>query len=544
MRKINILNLSGLVFAVILSCTMCKKDDIPFSESDVIDVLEKAGKVYPLAADKDEIIGTTSEAAGAYRFTYVEHDVIENIQNIASLGMNEEAIWPGSLVKGNRFHDFIYPPISVERAPLTLSATLADSSPGSSASQIIDNPTRSTISQGVSNLLAKAIPDGKEVSAKIEFSYQQVFSKSHMSLILGSDILFGGGNLDTLFNWEEGSTDTRILAIYRHNYYTIETETPDSPMDFFNPSLTKNDLATVMEPGSCPIYVSGLTYGMMAVVCIESANFNYLQIEEALEASYAGNWYSDLGLGYSSASILGSCIINIVVYGGSAAGLNNLEKGFNGYKKVISANSVFTKDTPGVPLEYSFKNLIDNTPAVVTLHSQHTSKLIKKIRQIIKIQVKKFTCHDPDDGWTTPPTFPWVPYRDVLLEIDRLKVFVSASSGLNGPLVTPTNQVVYSYSLGGDQWISMGEGDTFPTYGIPPPPPFTIEFNIEYYDFNVAIMKLSGEVRDWDSSISDPETAIGEVTYIGEEMIGSHVFNLHHADFNFDVLVEITKENK
>jgi len=52
-----------------------------------------------------------------------------------------------------------------------------------------------------------------------------------MSLILGSDILFGGGNLDTLFNWEEGSTDTRVLAIYRHNYYTIETETPDSPMD-------------------------------------------------------------------------------------------------------------------------------------------------------------------------------------------------------------------------------------------------------------------------------------------------------------------------
>ncbi|TFH33730.1 MAG: hypothetical protein E4G95_09310 [Bacteroidia bacterium] len=179
MRKINILKLSSLVFAVILSCTMCKKDDIPFSESDVIDVLEKAGKVYPLAADKDEIISTTSEAAGAYRYTYVEHDVIENIENIASLGMNEEAIWPGSLVKGNRFHDFIYPPISVERAPLTLSATLENSSPGSSASQIIDNPTRSTISQGVSNLLGKAIPDGKEVSAKIEFSYH----KSSVNLI-------------------------------------------------------------------------------------------------------------------------------------------------------------------------------------------------------------------------------------------------------------------------------------------------------------------------------------------------------------------------
>jgi hypothetical protein len=48
------LSIGCIVIIASILCTNCKKDD-SLTESDVMDVLLKAGKVSPKAANKDEI---------------------------------------------------------------------------------------------------------------------------------------------------------------------------------------------------------------------------------------------------------------------------------------------------------------------------------------------------------------------------------------------------------------------------------------------------------------------------------------------------------
>ena len=114
-KSLRVIQLPIVALAIILSCVMCKKDPVYLSENDVMDVLQNAEKVIPLASEKDEIIETSSEESGGYRYTYEKHDVVDNIESIVYLGLNDDVIWPGNLVKGDKAHDFIYEPIAIEK---------------------------------------------------------------------------------------------------------------------------------------------------------------------------------------------------------------------------------------------------------------------------------------------------------------------------------------------------------------------------------------------------------------------------------------------
>ncbi len=132
---------------------MCQKE-VYLSEADVMDILNNAQKVIPLGANKDQILSTNSKDSLGYRYTYEKHDVVDNIESIAYLGLNDDVIWPGNLVKGDRAHDFIYEPISVKRSPVTISISLESSSTGSSIVQDVSDPKLSTVRQGLFLLYA------------------------------------------------------------------------------------------------------------------------------------------------------------------------------------------------------------------------------------------------------------------------------------------------------------------------------------------------------------------------------------------------------
>ncbi|MDX2414629.1 MAG: thiol-activated cytolysin family protein, partial [Bacteroidales bacterium] len=410
-KSLRCIQLPILVLALMLSCTMCKKDLVFLSEDDVMDVLQNAEKVVPLAAEKDEITETTSSESDGYRYTYEKHDVVDNIESIVYLGLNDDIIWPGNLVKGNKAHDFIYEPISIDREPITISISLESSSTGTEISHEVNDPKLSTVRQGISDLLKKAITDDTNVPAKVEFSYQQVFSKSQMNMFVGADISRGAGSLSTQFDWNQTSSKTRIMAKYKQIYYSIDLDVPQSPLDFFSPSITKNELAEAMGPGSMPLYVAGVSYGMMAIMCIES-EYSYEEMKLAIDASYEKRDLDvDLGFGYTAKEVMQNSSIKIIVYGGSTAGVSDLETGIEGFNNVIDASTEYSKDSPGVPLVYKFRHLVDNTLALVTLTSQYTMVSPLQLKQYVKITVLSFECTMAnDDHWSLDG-------RD--LEVDR-----------------------------------------------------------------------------------------------------------------------------
>lgn len=348
-------------------------------KAEIIKIVTDAGKIIAPEELKDPDIpqNITSED-GKTQYVDTTYHVKDNIDSILYLGLNDDIIWPANLVKGSEADKFVYEPIIVARAPVTLSLSLESSlSTGPSITQVVDDPKLSTIRQGISNLIKNGITGETKVPARVEFNYERVYNESQLNLVLGTDIKYGAGKLNTKFNWDSNTKKTKIMAVYKQIYYSIDVDTPMSPADFIAPSMTATELSTAMPMGSMPMYIASVSYGMMALMFIETDESEDT-IKAALEAGYSGvEVKGDLDV----KEILGESSIKIIVYGGSTANLKNLETGYDGFKKVIEASSDFGPQTPGVPILYKFRNLTDNTLALTTLESDYTVRTEYKVDQ-------------------------------------------------------------------------------------------------------------------------------------------------------------------
>lgn len=217
-----------LVCLMVASCSDDPTAPDPLAPSTIDAVLQAAGKVSTLGADQDEVT-SSSEIDGEYRYYYETHDAIENLENVTCLGLNDDVIWPGSLVRGEHAYSYVYEPIIIPRAPVTLSISLEGTGSGATLSEVVGAPSLSTVRQGISNLVSRALASNVSAPAQVDWSYQQVYSASQMSLYVDADISYGVGSLSTSFDWDESSTTTKIIAKYTQVYYSVDMDTPASP---------------------------------------------------------------------------------------------------------------------------------------------------------------------------------------------------------------------------------------------------------------------------------------------------------------------------
>jgi thiol-activated cytolysin len=467
-------------------------------KASIRNIVIEAGKIIPAAAEKDEITSTETKEEGDYRNTYEKHDVVDNIDNVTYLGLNDDVIWPGSLVEGNKANDFVYVPISVDRAPVTLSVSLEGSpATGESLTNTVADPKLSTIRQGISDLLKSSITGETRVPAKVEFKYAQIYSQSQMNLFVGADVSYGAGSLDTKFNWDSQTMRNKIIASYKQIYYSIDIDTPKSPSDMLAPTMPVSNIEAAMPAGSMPLYVSSVSYGMMAFVFIET-DYSYEDMKWALDAAYDAIVSGSVDLDMHTQQILQQSSIQTVVYGGSTAGLEDLEKGYNGFLNVMKASKDFNSSSPGVPLVYRFRHLSDNTLALITLTSQYT--LVKPLRllQRVRVTVDRFVCTMSDDEGAGNDA-----------DMDRFYVWATAynrwSDTETGSVIGTPEQQVFGWSTSGE-W-TVGYGGVFDA-SLHKPNSLDIVFDTEHYDFNKARLVLKAYAREYDSTSGNEQATV------------------------------------
>jgi hypothetical protein len=522
-----------LLGLLLLLLPACSNDEDPVAPPVVpattIDaVLAEAGTVAPLAPERDDIT-TREEVHGDYRYCYETHDAVENLENVVCLGLNDDVIWPGSLVRGDQVYSYVYEPIIVPRAPLTLSISLEGSGgAGAGLVEHVNAPALSTVRQGISNLVGRALESNVTAPAQVDWSYQQVYSASQMSLFVDADISYGAGNLSSSFDWNESSTTTKVVAKYTQVYYSIDMDTPADPTAVLGSGITEEQVRTAFPVGSRPVYVASVKYGMMAIMCIES-EFSMSQMQLALDASYSGAVDVDLGFGYTAAQVMQQSSIRIIVYGGATSGIHELN-GFDGFMSILSASHEFSATSPGVPLLYKFRHLRNNTLAMISLTSQYTICRPLRIRQGVRISCDRFVCewsHDDD------------PFYDYDVDIDRLYVQCNAFDRLNasdaGVQINPVNQYVYNWST--PDYYEMHAGSIFMAGGS-----IDLLFNTEDYDFNYARIRLNAGARDYDWA-SGNEWADGSVEILGSNMFGAKSIVMYGQDFRMRAELNIQPIN-
>ena len=119
-----------LVLCLVLgACSHDPAGPDPVPAATIDQILEAAGKVAPLGPEHNDVTDSTA-VAGNYRYYYEKHDALENLENITCLGLNDDVIWTGSLVRGEHVYDYVYEPITIPRSPIKLSISLEGTGSG------------------------------------------------------------------------------------------------------------------------------------------------------------------------------------------------------------------------------------------------------------------------------------------------------------------------------------------------------------------------------------------------------------------------------
>lgn len=520
-----------LPLLLLLSLTLpaCSSDPAgpaPVPNGTIDQILEAAGKVAPLGVEHNVVTDSTA-VDGNYRYYYEKHDALENLENITCLGLNDDVIWPGSLVRGEHAYDYVYEPIIVARAPITLSISLEGTGSGATLSEVVAAPSLSTVRQGISNLVSRALESNVSAPAQVDWSYQEVHSASQMSLFVDADISYGAGDLSASFDWNTSSATTKIVAKYTQVYYSVDMDTPASPSAVLGSGMTEEEMRAAFPAGSQPMYVAGVKYGMMAIMCIES-DYSSEEMELALDASYSGVVDVDLGFGRTATEVMNSSSIRVLVYGGSTGGIEELNT-FEGFRQIISASTTFNADSTGVPLLYKFRHLRDNTLAMISLTSQYTIVRPVQIRQGVRLTLNRITCEmTADDD----------PFYDGDVDMSCFYLWCNAFNRANasdpGTQCNPVNQAIY-YWENSDAPIEMGSW-AYLDIGSS----IDLTFNTEDYDFNFARIELGAWANDYDWG-SGNENGSGYLTLLGDSMIGTKTVRIYNGDFTmaFEVLVQM-----
>jgi hypothetical protein len=161
-----------ILFAVCLLLPACSSDDPagpdPVPQSTIDAILESAGSLPTLGDARDDITSTARSTATIAHLQH--HDAIENLENITCLGLNDDVIYPGSLVRGDLAYSYVYSPIVVPRAPITLSISLEGAGSGLDLDEVVDAPELASVRQGISNLVGRALATNTSAPAQVDFS--------------------------------------------------------------------------------------------------------------------------------------------------------------------------------------------------------------------------------------------------------------------------------------------------------------------------------------------------------------------------------------
>ena len=530
----------GLCVSLILSLTPGCSDDNP-TEPDTLDpteigqVIEQAGMIDPLSTDKDVITDTQTRDEGAFRYVTEVHDAAKNIQEVTYLGLNDDVIWTGNIIKGNKLHQFVYEPVvGVVRNPVTLSINLEGSGSGAAIIETVNDPSLGNVRTGISNLLQRAVQSGATYAARAQFDRTQVYSESQLNLTVGADLKYGGGSVGTTFDWASTTKKNKIIAKYQQLYYTIDMNTPSSPAAVFSNTNSLEALKNALPSGSCPVYVAGVTYGMMALTFIET-DYTATELETSLDAAYSNALLDvEVRAGLTKRQVLENSSIKTVVYGGASAGLDQIHTGYQGFVRVVNASISLGTASPGVPLIYRFRHLCNNTLASVTMTSQYSLTRIIRLRQQVRIVADSIQCEWADDAC-----------GDDQLEITHLWVLANATQRVSAP--DPGRNYCVADTAVYD-WTGSGYGHQMNDGAVHVMGSSVVfEFDAENFVYELATIKLVARVLDAEPTIFcvDEPAYEGSVTIpAGQFLDNPHSIMVYAPDFRMRCFVSVQMANK
>ena len=498
-------------------------DPEPLTWNEQVDALILDAGRLPAPEPKKSVTTYDAGADDFFEWRTETHDVVVHPSDLSNLGVADDVLWPGNLIRGDTAKQFVFEPIKAYRAPITLWVDLEGSSCAGALGHTVTNPTTARIKDGIRQLLQQARADGcLGVPAKAIWQYEHVYSKSQMDVFANADVSYGAYDLSAQFDWSKTVERDRIFAKYQQVFFAIYANQYVQPDEVFDAArMTPGQVAAAIPRGSLPLMVARVNYGFQAYLTMES-EFSEETTSFALQAGFDdGVTDVDVETGLTAKEILQQSNIDIFVYGGATAGLDNIYSGYDGFVEFINASKDADEGAIGVPLSYQLRHLGDQTTAQIALTGQYAIRTQWPLDPVIRVTLDAIQMGGSisDEGasyidcdrvhFRTTPTNrttavdPGVPAAPAVTMDDDWSGENHLSENERHDFTNLYTDIPYSNGFG---WVPGAEGD---------------------WDFD--LLDLYFYARDHDSWPNPDDSAAGTLTLTGDDIVGAS--GIKHHEF-------------
>lgn len=435
---------------------------------------------------------------------------------------NSATLWPGLIVRGKDAQEGLLTPLGAKLAPVVFSVSLENIT--NSPVGEMEDPSLSAFRDARNAILEGGVTGA--TPASLDFDVVELHSESQLSTALGAGLNWPGGpELAASFDFSSSDKKTKILVNLTQAYYTIDEDAPITPKDFFDPSVTVDDLKPLITDGSPPLYIQSITFGRRVIFSVET-NESATDIKAALEATYKGAVNANAKVSAEHQKMLSSSSIRAFVIGGAGGEATGAISGFEGLITYIKNGGNYSKDSPGAPIAYKLAYL-DNEVTKMAFTTDYSEKECTKNQGDVHAEMVSIK-HVAGDDVGSNIEF----YGNVTLRYPVLK---------NGVLTCSSGgKVVDLWRLDQGAWITM------PEYSVwKPDAPMAVDLNAVPMGDTQNIC-LHAEMIDEDYSTGeltadDDYGSLDQLISFKNGWDGEHVLHLHGTGQNaVDVTVKIS----
>jgi len=278
-----------------------------------------------------------------------------------SMGLN---IYPGAILKGQSIEGIFSPQmltgISNNIRPITISTSMPVSGSAVARTSLPRPTSQAALYNAALTDLENTNPG--EVGAAsliVEMDTFRVYEelKTIYGFNKGLDaFLINTNTTQQGENHLIASTSAIKIKFFQHNF-TIDMDVPQNNTQLFDP--TGLDMQAITG-GVTPVYVKSVTYGRMGIMVIES-NYSSTKLYNAVYKQL-GILKNLIGVGTALTNeekdIINSATIKVKYTGiGTDTSPAVAIAGLNGFIQVLSANTTYSKESPGVPIAFQLAYL-------------------------------------------------------------------------------------------------------------------------------------------------------------------------------------------
>ncbi|MFI5127509.1 MAG: thiol-activated cytolysin family protein, partial [Candidatus Acidiferrales bacterium] len=315
------------------------------------------------------------------------------LDGLLALGPNEESLWPGAIVKGDKLRDAVVEPINIRRAPIKLSISNVSSfKSDTSFHTLVQEPSRANVYDLTQVLLHRDIVDVSP--ARVSYG-QEVFSEVDEAMLkVGISGSFLGSGITANLETSSYKKNNNIVANLVQSYYSVHCEYPGSAGAFFSEDLSVDESSAMLGSTTVPLYVSSVTYGRMLL-------FFYSSTDSIDSLKTAVNAHASFLVGSASAEFseeakktLSRSEIRVLAIGGSGHGMVDLldvdhSKALRDY---VQEGQDWSLKSPGVPIMHTLRHIDDDSLARISF-----STTFERVASTGKVYVILYTEDDDKD---------------------------------------------------------------------------------------------------------------------------------------------------